>query len=168
MNLKQRLAPWRERWQALAPRERRFLTVGVTGVLITVFYLAIWEPLRESAERRHNGLEQARALAVRLEQIAAEVGASQRGGGAQPDRSLSLLAAVDQSVKRSALGKPPSRLQPDGEKQIKVWLEDVSFDALVPWLQELETRYGILVQSVDIERESAAGLVNAQLGLARP
>lgn len=157
-----------ERWKALAPREQRLLLAGGAVVLVTIIFLGVIEPLSKTHARRAASLTQSRTLAQRLEVIAAEVQSSRGAAPTAALRSLSLLAAVDQSVKQSALGKSPSRMQPDGDKQVKVWFEAVSFDALAPWLYELETRYGVFTQSVDIERENAAGQVNAQLTLARP
>ena len=79
----------------------------------------------------------------------------------------SLLAVVDQSRKASALTKPPSRLQPEGDGVVRIWLEDVPFDALLRWLADLQLRYGVRVDTADIERESAPGLVNARVTLMR-
>jgi general secretion pathway protein M len=80
---------------------------------------------------------------------------------------VSLLSAVDQASKDGILGKPLSRINPDGEKQIRVWVEDTSFDALLRWMQDLQSRYGVRVDAVAIERRPAPGLVNARLTLVR-
>jgi general secretion pathway protein M len=75
---------------------------------------------------------------------------------------------VDLSARAGTLSKPPSRIQPEGEREVRVWLEAVSFDSLLRWIGELETRYGIQVQTADIERAERPGLVDARLTLVRP
>lgn len=154
-------------WSALADRERRILSGGAVVLGLILLYLAIWEPVTGARRARETELAQARALAVTLETLAAE---AQRGRGARgpvAGTGQSLLAVVDQSRKASSLAKPPSRLQPEGDATVRIWLEDVPFDQLVRWLNELQTRYGVRVDNADIERESASGLVNARLTLMR-
>ena len=89
------------------------------------------------------------------------------GGGTIVGANQSLLSIVDQSRRASSLTKPPSRLQPEGDGIVRIWLEDVPFDALLRWLADLQLRYGVRVDSADIERESAPGLVNARVTLMR-
>lgn len=164
----QSTARLRERFLQLAPRERWM--VGLCGVVvfITVLYLGLWEPLAKAHQRRAEGLVSARSLAQKLEVAAAEVQRrSSAGSGANVNLNLSLLAAVDQSSRQSDLGKAPERIQPEGDKEVKVWFEDVSFDAVAKWLAVLQTRYGVSVQTLDVERQSGAGLVNVRLSLVR-
>jgi general secretion pathway protein M len=153
----------------LAPRERVLVLLAAAAVAMTLFFLLVWEPLAQAHQRRADALQAARALAERLEVIGAEVQRSRRSGGAQaPDLGTSLLAAVDLSARAGTLSKPPSRIQPEGEREVRVWLEAVSFDSLLRWIGELETRYGIQVQTADIERAERPGLVDARLTLVRP
>lgn len=157
-----------ERWRALAVREQRLLLAGIAAVVLTVIFLGIIEPLSQLQSRRETALMQSRALAQRLEEISAELQSTRGSVPPSALKTLSLLTAVDQSVKQSAIGKAPSRLQPEGDKQVRIWFEAVSFDALARWLHELETRYGVFTLSADIEREAAGGQVSAQLTLMRP
>lgn len=169
MNLRERMAPLFSRWKALEAREQRFLFAGTLAVTVTLLYLLAVEPLIKADNRRSSDLDQARALAVRLEEVAAEVqSASRRGPSSGANRSLSLLSAVDQAAKSGLFGKAPTRIQPEGDKQVRLWFEDAVFDTLVAALPQLETRYGITIQAADIERQPGAGLVNAQLTLIRP
>jgi len=156
----------KERYAQLAQRERWMLAIGVGAVTLTLLYLLIWEPLAKAEQRRFEAVQGARGLASRIEELAAEV-QNRRGGGAPVNLGISILAAVDQTTKGGLLEKAPSRVQPEGEKEVKVWVEDVSFDGLMRWLHELESRYGIRAQSAEIERQSAPGLVNARLSLVR-
>lgn len=165
-----RLRELQEWFRGLAPRERVLVGVGAAVVAVTVLFLGIWEPLTKAHHKREADLGSARVLAQRLEEIGAELQQNRASGngGAVAARSMSLLSAVDQSSKGGALNKPLSRIQPEGDNEVKVWLEGVSFDGLLRWISELETRYGVSAQTVDIEKDPTPGLVSARLSLVRP
>ena len=90
------------------------------------------------------------------------------GIGAVQGREQSLLTLIDQQGKSPTLGKPPSRMQPEGENEVKVWFEDVPFDALLRWMAALETRNGVQIVGAEVERRAGPGLVNARLTVTRP
>lgn len=168
-SLQELVTQGRERFLALSPRERWIVGVGAAAVTLTILYLAVVEPLLQAHRRQLDALASARAVAVQLESAAAAVRAAgpRSAGAAQAGRGVSLLAAVDQSTKGGSLGKAPERLQPEGEHEVRVWFDDVPFDNLMRWLAELQVRYGIRVQTLDVEAQSATGLVDARLSLTR-
>lgn len=157
----------RERFLKLQQREQWLVGVGAIVVTITVLYLAIWEPIAGAHTHRAEGLVAQRALAERLEAAAAELQSMRGNGNATVDRSTSVLSAIDQSSKQGPVGKAPDRMQPEGDKEVKVWFEDVPFDALLRWLVILQTRYGVSVQTLEVERQPAVGRVNARMTLVR-
>lgn len=152
-------------FRTLAPRERVMLTICAVVVLITLLYFAGWKPLVDAHVRREASLERARGIATRIEQAAAEAKAA--GPARTVNSSTSLVAAVDQTSRSQTLGKAPSRVQPEGDREVKVWIDDVPFDNLLRWLQELEQKYGIQTSSAEIERSSAPGVVNVRVSLVR-
>jgi general secretion pathway protein M len=163
------LTQLQEWFRGLAPRERILVGTGAIVVLITVLFLGIWEPLNKAHHQREVDLVAARALAQRLEIISAEVQKARAvNGGGVASSGGSLLTVVDQASKSGALNKPLTRIQPEGESEVKVWVDGVSFDALLRWIAELEGRYGISIQTADIDKDATPGLVNARLSLVRP
>jgi len=159
----ERASAW---WSGLAEREQLLLRAGGALLVLALLFLAVWEPLAKVRRQQQVELTEARAIAVRLETLAASA-----SGSTAPSLGAgqSLLAIVDQTRKASAITKPPTRLQPegDGDTSVRIWLDDVPFDALVRWLAELQSRYGVRVADAAIERESGPGLVNARLTLTR-
>ena len=163
--MKAYLERFRVWWAARNERERQILSLGGGALILILFYLAVWEPLGKSQTRRETALTDARELAMRLELLATQ---SQRGRNTNVVASgQSLLSVVDQSAKTSAIGKPPSRLQPEGDNTVRLWFEDVPFDSVLRWLNDLQQRQGVRVSDADIERESGSGLVNVRLTLVR-
>lgn len=158
----------RERFLALQPRERWMLGVGGTVLLITLIYLILVEPVLKAHASRASALEASRALAGRLEQAALQVQQARgNGGAARAGRGVSLMAAVDQASKSSGIGKGPSRIQPEGDGEVRVWFEDVAFDAILRWIADLQNRYGVSVQTFDVEPQAGPGRVNVRLSLVR-
>jgi general secretion pathway protein M len=154
-------------WLAqLQPRERVMVLAGAVVVAITLLYAAIWQPLVKAHLRREQALAEARVQASRLEVASAEL--QRNRGRAGADTSTSILSAVDKASRSPTLGKTPTRMQPEGERNVNVWLDDVAFDNLARWLVELETRFGIVPVAADVQRQSGVGPVNAHLTLARP
>ncbi len=167
--MKDRLAPAIDAYARLAPRERRLVLTAGAVVLATLFYLLAWEPLAQARAREAAALSAARAQANRLEVIGATVAGQRRAGRPAPaSRNQSLLAAVDQAARGPTLGKAPTRLQPEGDREVRAWLERTPFDNIVRWIHELEQQHGIQVSTADIERLSEPGLVDARLTLVRP
>ena len=162
------LTQLQEWFRSLAPRERLLVSVGGIVVAITILYLGIWEPLSKAHSKREQDLAASQGLAQRLEAIAVVVQKSQSSGGAMINTGASLLSTVDQVSKAGTLGKPLTRIQPEGDHEVKVWIDGVSFEALVRWISELEGRYGISVQTADLDRDTLPGQVNARLSLVRP
>jgi general secretion pathway protein M len=163
-----RLAPLRARYEALQPREQQL--VAVAAIVLSLFFLqaGVWKPAAAARSRAAAQLETARSVASSLAVTAAEVAAHGPQAGAQIVGSdVSLLSAVDQATKNGMLSKPPSRLQPDGENQARVWFEDVQFDVLLGWMSDLQSRYGVKIDVADIERQPTPGLVNARLSVTR-
>jgi general secretion pathway protein M len=151
----------------LEPRERRTLVIGAGALIVLLIYFLAWEPYRESMGLLENQVQAQRATAQWMEQAAQEARRLRAGAaptGAAP-AGQSLLALVDTSSKRAGLAGAVKRLQPEGDQGVRMWLERASFDALIQWLATMDTRYGITVSSLAIEREDAAGLVNARLTL---
>jgi general secretion pathway protein M len=165
----ERIVVARERFLALTPRERWMVASCVTVVVLTILYLAIWEPVADAHAQRLTRLGTERATAQQLEEAAALIG--NRGNRTAPaatvGRDVSLLAAIDQSVKRSAIGKAPERLQPEGDREVRVWFTGVPFDAVITWLNDLQIRYGVTIQTLDVERQDTPGVVDARVSLTR-
>ncbi len=157
------LQPLRRFWDGLRPRERLMVSTAAVITALTVFYLALWEPLHQRNEQLRARLAEQRALLVWMEERAAEVRALR--GGPAPGRlpaGDSLLGVIDRTARGADLKGRVSRIEPDGEDGVRVWLDGVAFDALVRWLARLQRQYGLTAASAVIDREGP-GKVSARL-----
>lgn len=163
----EQLAPMRARYEALQPREQTLVSIAAVMVAAALLYSAIWQPIVRHHKAAAEELQSARAIATSLAQAEVDQRFAAPQSAAIVGSEVSLLTAVDQAAKNGTLKKPPARLQPDGENQARIWFEDVEFDVLLRWMNELQGRYGVRIDVADIERQPTPGLVNARLAVVR-
>lgn len=149
------VAPLRQRWLLLPPREQVALAVaGATAALLFLVF-GLWRPSHEAAQKAEARYAAARVL-LELQRQAGPVGAPGTGGG-------SVLRTVsDAAASRQLL---LSRMEPEGEARVRVWLDKADFNAVAAWLAALAGQ-GIRVDEGQVERLPEGG-VSARLVLAR-
>jgi general secretion pathway protein M len=152
--------------EGLEPRERLlYAAAAIVAGLFLVFVL-IWKPIHSGYELLGNNVTEQRETLVWMQQSAHKV--SQLRGGGGPAKGLggrSLLAVTDSTARAGGLGPALKRVEPEGSSGVRVWLDGASFDELIKWLGTLSTSHGIDADSVTMERNDAAGRVNARLTL---
>lgn len=154
----------------LEPRERLLVGGGAVLLALLLLYLLIWAPIAA----RYTGLQdsvagQQETLAW-MQQASAQIRALQGSATGNSARGLggrSLLAVVDQSARAGGLGNAIKRIEPDGAKAVKVWLEGVAFDPMIVWLGQLAKSYRIEPTIITLE-PVGGGRVNARLTLLEP
>lgn len=146
-------------------RERTMLFVGVVAVLMTLFYVGIWQPLvgnharlSEDVTKDREELAWMRIAAVEAQKL------NTRSKPATDSRSL--LARTTAELRKDKIAT--SRVQPEGDDRLRVRLDRVAFTRLLAVLDRLQSRFGVSVSESAIEPVSGSpGLVNVQLLLAR-
>jgi general secretion pathway protein M len=153
----------------LEPRERMLVAGGAVVLVLLLLYLLIVEPVASRYSALRDGVAEQRKTLVWMQQAAQQVQALKRsapgGGGGLGGRSL--LAVVDQSARSAGLGDAIKRIEPDGTKGVKVWLEGVAFDPMILWLGKLTRTYQIETSLITIEPQGN-GRVHARLTLLEP
>lgn len=156
----------RQRWEALAPRERRMLALGAFVVALVVGYLAIWEPLAQRRDAWRTRVAAAESDLAWMRGVAPQVEAQSatRGASLVPD-SRSLLARADATARDAGLGTSLLRVEPVGANQVRVYFEQAGFDAMMRWLETLAERHGTRVIEMSSQRADGVGLVDARVTL---
>ncbi len=154
-------------WLGLQVSERRTLSVGGIILSISLVYFGLWEPFQSKVNLLEKTVATNQSLSVWMDKSAAEVIRLQGTSGSPvaTKNNRSLLSIVDQTAKRAGLGKVVKRVEPDGQDDVRVWLEQASFDDMMRWLLTIEQSNGISVKSITIDRQKQDGLVNARLSL---
>ncbi len=151
------------RYFALSEQEQHIVRwVGVVCA-IGILYGFIWQPLAHRAEEAKQNYERQAELVRWIQSNEATFKAL-----------MPLVAASDGHLGRSIIsivtetaqtqGIALSRFEPK-DQQVRVWLEQVSFNQLVDWLDQLNKAQHIQVAEIKIESQAANGLVNVTLVL---
>jgi general secretion pathway protein M len=158
-------------FEGLAPRERLLVLAGSAALLLLLIYVLAWLPLRSAYHAMQEKVADQRETAVWMQESAQQLARLKgvRGPATQGLGGQSLLALADSSARADGLGDVLKRVEPDGSNSVKVWMDGASFDVLLRWLGNLNTRYGINIDTVTMESgANAAGRVNVRLTLQAP
>lgn len=151
----------------LNPRERRTVLAGAAALALMLIYFLGWQPFTNHLKQLHLKAEMQREQLAWMKQAARDAqqlrAALPAAGRLPPGQSL--LGVADQTAKSGSLGPAMKRIEPEGQHSARVWLEQAAFDDLVLWLQNLKREYGIHAADIVIERQEAAGRVNARITL---
>ncbi|MDT8388602.1 MAG: type II secretion system protein GspM [Thiogranum sp.] len=157
----------KEWFLGLDARERKLVAGGAAVLVLLLLYVLIIDPLVSGySELKENVASQKQSL-LWMQQASRQVQALRGTAGANGAAGLggrSLMAVVDQSARTDGLGQAIKRIEPEGSKSVRVWLESVSFDQMVLWLGKLTQTYQIETSIITIEPQGA-GRVNARLTL---
>ena len=160
----------RDWWLSRQPRERLILILGGVLFVAALLYLLVWEPLARERTNLANRVKAQGKTLVWMQQASEQVKRlrSQSPNVNKKVNQGSLMSIVDSSAKRSKIRKPIQRIEPEGKNGVKLWIENVDFDTLIRWLDEIERRYGVLVSRATITRKEATpGRVDSRLSLER-
>jgi len=160
----------KEWFAGLEPRERQLVSGGAVVLALLLLYTMIWEPVVSGYRNLQEDVAQQTETLAWMQQAAAQIKGLQRSGAGGAARGLggrSLLAVVDQSARSGGLGDSIKRIEPDGSKGVKVWLEGVAFDPMILWLGKLTKTYQIETSLITVEPQGG-GRVNARLTLLEP
>ncbi|HFD80153.1 MAG TPA: type II secretion system protein M [Gammaproteobacteria bacterium] len=153
----------------LEVRERRLVAAAAAVLLVLLLYLVIWEPVASRYQALQQSVAQQKRTLAWMQQAARQVQALRASAG-PAGRGLagrSLMAVVDQSMRAGGLGDSIKRIEPDGSRGVKVWLENVPFDPMILWLGKLTRSYHVETSIITLE-PTGNGRVNARLTLLAP
>lgn len=142
------LLPLRRRWQQFEPREQRALQVLGVAVLLTVLVFGLWLPSHRAAVRVQQSYENNRQLLLWMQDNAAQVRRAPEAGG-------SVLGTANALAGSSGLAL--SRVEPQGEDGVRVWVERADFNAVAGWLGQLVAQ-GVRIDEAQVERRPEGGV----------
>jgi general secretion pathway protein M len=153
-------------WSGLQPRERRILGIGGAALVLMLLYALVLDPYTSNVQRLRETVSEQRALLTWMEQAAQEV-RQLRGAGSAPASTdgRSLLAITDSSARQAGLGDSVTRVEPDGERSVRVWLDKAAFNDMVRWLDELREQHAVVIDGAVVERSDTPGRVDARVVL---
>ncbi|WP_019866425.1 type II secretion system protein GspM [Methylovulum miyakonense] len=144
-------------WLAkLNVRERVLLFGGGAILLVSGLYAYTYQPLLEAQQQLDTAIENQQRLNGFLQSISGEVTTlrSQTATNAPDTSGQSLLGIIDSGSEQAGIKPAIKRLQPEGQDNVTVSLEQCPFDPLIDWLAMLSSNNGISVKQISLGREA--------------
>jgi len=153
-------------WYAsLQQRDQRVVTGGAIVLGFIILIGAILLPLQSAVSRAIKGSETRRDDLAWMRANAPEIRA--RGGDIPADTGEAPVVLVDRIGREVGLASSLRGTQPNATGGVRVQLEAAPFDKLVAWLDTLDRRYGLAIESINVDRTPAPGLVNASISFTQ-
>ncbi len=156
-----------ESWyRGLEEREQRMVLFGGIGVAVLLLFGGLLLPLQAAASR---AVERRDARTADLAWMRVNAPEIQVAGDIVPlDSGEPPMVVVDRVGHESGVADAFRGAQPNGKSGVRVQLEAAPFDALVAWIAALESRHGLAIESITIDRAAAPGAVNASVSFTQP
>lgn len=151
-------------WAGLVPREQRIVLGGLVALGVVFLWLGVWEPIAASRAELRSDVSTLSADLAWMQQVSDQVrrrGAQQR----QPTSAGaggSVLTLIEVSANAAGIKQALGRVQPEG-RGARLSFDEVGFDALVGWLNDLENRHGLQISQLAVDISSSPGMVSARL-----
>lgn len=141
-------------WQQLQQREQRLVLLMAIFIGIFVFYQGVWKPLNDNIDNADQKLERTHSLLSYVKSTTAKVKSA--GSSNRKVTGGSLSTIVNRVAAKHQISI--ARMQPQGEN-VQVWIDEVAFNQLLVWLDDLNANQGLTVSNIDISKGETAGAV---------
>lgn len=154
-------------FESLQAREQRLLLAGGAIVVLTLFWLFVWDPIAVGSARAIDDVERKQQLLERARRTLSTATPAAVAPDAPGACTQSLTLLVANTVRDAGLGNAYRSSSPFGTDGLRVQLENASFDQAVAWLGRLQAECGIEVESGSFTNRSDPGRVDASIALER-
>ncbi|HET7766631.1 MAG TPA: type II secretion system protein M [Burkholderiales bacterium] len=158
--VKARLEPWKSRWNALDPRDRRVASLLAVFLGIVLFYLLLWLPIEAGLSRSQARLASVEAQLAQVQSQAVLVEGLRATPRGEPPADAA--SAFQEAAARNGLREQVKRVDAEGARSVRVQIEGAPFPAVMSLLVELH-QAGLRAENATIERSPKPGTVNARL-----
>jgi len=162
------LAPAKKRLDAMEKRERNMVIAAGFVVVITLLYAVVWEPIFSDLENQQQRYQSQHQLLIWMKEKSSEIKALQSAGAQSTARfnNQSTSSLVERSAQSMGM-KPFIKKQTSDKKCVKIDLEQASFNRIILWLNDMQSKYGIQTTNIKIEQQEKPGTVDVRVTLER-
>lgn len=154
------------RLRQLSLRDQAMLMGLAAALLVYMLYQVLWQPLATANRNLARQNESVAKSVANLNQLAAQYRELQKASGSgNASQGETLTQLVDQTVASNELHM--SRFQPGSSGDVQVRFDNASFDQVLRWLSELESKHGVTLRELGVSPGSGPGLVNVSVRLFR-
>jgi general secretion pathway protein M len=156
-------------WQGLETREQRLVLFGGIAAIILIFYSQVWSPFVNARDIKMQQVDNNQALLAWMKTKSAEVKQLKLSNpdALRSDNNRSLLAIVDSLGNQLGLRNSIKQIEPNGQDNVTIWMDEIEFDALITMLGQLDKRNGVMVNEASVNKLDQPGYVQARIQLYR-
>ena len=154
---------------SLQRRERLFVMGGAVTVALALVYAFVWAPLDEGHRSMQSSVDTWQRSLTELRPLRGMQAAPANGTRPAANSQQTPVVIIDLTLRARGLDRSLRRSQPTTSNGIRVEFENVAFDDLVLWLDDLSSQYAMDVASGSLSAATQAGpgRINATLTLER-
>lgn len=154
-------------YNSLPTRDRNLFIVTVTLLLITLFYLIVWEPVHQARDKQQEKFKSQQDIYVWMQSAANEVKSFKGAGTRKAPSNQAITLILENSARISGLKQHINKIESSGKNGARVKIDSASFDQLLVWLNTLEQQHGVTITTASIERNNTTGTVSARLSFEK-
>jgi len=144
-------------WGGLVKRERIVLVALAVIITLLAFQSLIWQPLYQQRDNARNSVDKQARLLNWMQKQALLVKQLKSSSIQVASSSQSISQRVNTAAKRG--GIEINRFQTSGDNHVQVWLDNADFTKSLLWLEVLQKRQGVMVESITVSETNKAGFV---------
>ncbi len=150
-------------WSALTLREQGLIALMLILGLGLGFFYGVLRPINQHYDDGLRVLAAASAEAGRVKSVVQSARILQSGAPTRPTGTTNVRAAIGETA--LAMGITVTRLQPDQNGNLNVWLDAVPTRDFFRWLTVLQKNHGVSVAKATVQSEDGTPNIRAQLVL---
>ena len=150
-------------YAAKSPTDRLVIKILSGLIAAAVIYVAVWKPLSDynQEQQARHVTEVALSEWIILNQESLRQSAKRPIGG---NSAPALIPSITNAANQNRLKL--KRLQPEPDGGVSISLQDQQFDQVLKWLTLLESKQGLNVERLSIDRGDKSSKVSGQVKLA--
>jgi len=155
---------------SLEARERYLVIAAFVLIVVTIPYQFMWKPFSESLDNSRIRVQSQKSQYIKMQQQSQKIkqlrGSSSSALVSQPGKQF-LNNLIQTAAKRNGLTNN-LKIKSDTQNSIRVSLDNVPFDNVMNWLDQLVSNNGIIISKLNIDRQPSLGRVNVSVYLDSP
>lgn len=155
----------RQQFDGLSAKDRFAVTLlAIFIALVLIVYVLLLPASRYADNAAQYQRDRAELLTwMQANEAAARMLPSHNRNTPKPATGQSILSLSAQTAQTHNISF--QRFEPFAEDGLRIWLDNIDFNNLLAWLNQLQQQYGIDVLQASIDRGATSGKVNARLEL---
>ena len=157
----------KDRWSALAVREKQAVAIGGSLLGIFVVYAGMWSPLVGHVANMRSRIESDQKTLTFLQVADKEIQKIERNVTAKNKAAspVVLLGVLQKQINHAGLDANLTQLKQATNETIEMHFQKIAFDKLVRLLMTVSKEQAISVSQMSVTAENAPGMVNADITL---